>query len=153
MSIAEREGLKITDATLDALDLAAQGDLRLAINLFQSAARAHGSDLSREDFVEIAGLVPSEILQGYVKALMSGDFGVVTTKTTEIVRNGYSACQIVQQLHRELTGNVALPLSSLQRAALSVKLCSVERRLTDRGDDFLQLLDLGATFVEVLMKK
>jgi replication factor C subunit 2/4 len=146
--VAEQEQLQISDSTLQQLNVAAQGDLRLAITLLQSATRSRGPDLREEDFVEAAGLVPTAAFKEYLGAITSGDFNTMERATRHLVHQGFSASQVVVQLQRWVVSRECL-LSDAARAVLCIKLSETERRLFDRGDDFLQLLDLGLKFVEV----
>jgi len=149
--VAEAEQLTVGEQTLHHLNIAAQGDMRLAITLLQSAARSRGPDLREEDFVEAAGLVPPAYFTGYLNALCSGDFQTMDRATRDLVLQGYAGTQVVTQLQRWAVSREC-PLSDAARAAVCVKLAETERRLFDRGDDLLQLLDLGLKVVELTAK-
>lgn len=140
--VAEAEGITISDASLQALDVASGGDLRLAIMHLQSAQRASGNDLSCEDFVSISGGVPAEAMSVYIAALESRQMDEVIHQTKLLVSQGFAASQVVVQLQRYLVSREC-PLSSVQRGRVMLKLCDTERRLADGGDDYLQLLDVG----------
>ncbi|RNF06414.1 replication factor C, subunit 2 [Trypanosoma rangeli] len=142
--IAQLEKLAVSDVSLEALDWVSGGDLRSAIMYLQYAQKAHGNDLTREDFLEVSGSVPVETLQKYLKALVTKSFDTMYSLTKELVGEGYPASQLLAQLQRYIT-DASCPLNSCQRGCVALKLCNVERRLSDGGDDFLQLLDLGAT--------
>jgi replication factor C subunit 2/4 len=146
--IAESEGIQLSPKSVEKLDDAAQGDLRLAIMHLQSAARARGRDLRDEDFVCVSGAVPEQILLPYLTALISKNMNEVIHLTQSIVNSGFAAHQVLMQVHRFLISPNCV-LASSEKAALSIKLCEVEKRLADRGDDYLQLLDLGAAFCTV----
>lgn len=149
--VAESEGILITDAAIDKLDDAAQGDMRLAIMHLQSAFKANGKDLRKEEFVAVSGAVPDLLFHEYITALLSKDVNQVYNMTTQLVtQQGFAGTQILIQVHRFLvSAATTCPLSSAERAALSLKVCEVEKRLADRGDDFIQLLDLGMAFCAV----
>ncbi|RNF13463.1 replication factor C, subunit 2 [Trypanosoma conorhini] len=142
--IAQSEGLAVSDASLEALDWVSGGDLRSAIMYLQYAQKAHGNDLTHEDFLEVSGSVPMEMLQKYLKALVTKNFDEMYSLTKELVAQGYPASQLLSQLQRYIT-DPTCPLNSLQRSCVALKLCDVEKRLSDGGDDLLQLLDLGTT--------
>lgn len=141
--VAASEGITISDRALAALDEVSQGDMRLAIMHLQSAHRARGADLSDEDFVGVSGSVPADLFHDYTAALQSRRVDAVVEQTKALVAAGFAASLIVGQLQRYLVGP-ACPLDSAQRARMVLKLCETERRLFDGGDDYLQLLDLGA---------
>lgn len=141
--VAAQEGITMSASSLDALDTVSGGDMRVAIMYLQSAHKAHGADLTNEDFVMVSGSVPQDVLQTYISALNSHRLDEVIQRTREIVAQGYPASQLIAQLQSYLV-STACPFNSAQRGRLSLKLCEVERRLSDGGDDYLQLLDLGA---------
>lgn len=145
--VADAEGLVVSDDSLRRLDSAAGGDLRLAIMHLQSAAKAHGSDLSKEDFVMVSGAVPDTIFADYLAAIHKS-FDAMLAATDSLVKQGFSALQVLQQVHRFLVSRDCT-LGAAARGALCLKLSETEKRLMDRGDDFLQLLDFGASFVKV----
>ena len=143
--VAKCENIVISDAALRRLDGVAQGDLRLAIMLLQSASKAHGNDLSNEDFVDVSGFLPEKVLLPFLTALASKDLNAMYDQIGIITAQGFSANQVLTQVHRFLVGPEC-PLTTSERAALSLKICEVEKRIADRGDDLIQLLDLAGAF-------
>ncbi len=148
--IAEREGIRVSDQSLKRLDAAAQGDMRLAIMHLQSAARAHGNDLTREDFVSVAGLVPEDKMKAYLHILVSptSAFDEMYAATSEIVKNGFSAHTVLQQIHNFLISGKDCNFKNVRRSKLILHLSKIEKRLMDRGDDFIQLCSVAAKFFE-----
>jgi replication factor C subunit 2/4 len=142
--VAQAEGIQLSEASLKALDSVSGGDLRLAIMHLQSAHKASGSDLTKEDFVAVSGSVPADVMEAYTKALLSQHLEEVIQVSRQLVAQGYAAAQVLQQLQRYLV-SPACPLNSAQRGRLMIKLCETERRLSDGGDDYLQLLDIGSS--------
>jgi len=149
--VADSEGLKLSEESLKRLDNAAQGDLRLAITLLQSAAKYRGSsDLTRESFTEVAGIVPDDAFSAYVDALFSGNFGVMYSTTATLVKQGFAANQLVHQLLQHVVGS-RCTASAVSKSNICLKIAQTERRLLDRGDDLIQLLALGSAVQEVLI--
>jgi replication factor C subunit 2/4 len=148
LEVAECEKLKLSEGTLRNLELAAGGDLRLALVYLQSAARTFGSDLTNQDFVDISGQVPKVVMDSYIEALLSRKFDLIYGASVDIIRRGFGAGQVLTQLHRWLTSSNC-PLTSVSRALASLKLVEIEKRLNDRGDDQLQLLAFGEIFVDL----
>lgn len=148
--IAEKEGIAVSPESLKRLDAAAMGDMRLAIMHLQSAARAHGSDLTKEDFITVAGLVPPAHLRAYLGVLTSptSSFDFMYSATNDLVKNGYSANTVLQQIHDYLVSEDECHFSDVRRSHLILHLSKVEKRLMDRGDDFIQLASLAAKFFE-----
>lgn len=155
-SIASAERITLSDKSLVNLDKAAQGDMRLAITLLQSAMKSRGSaDLSDETFVEAAGLIPEDVFNSYTATLTSEAptaFILMQESTTNLVQQGFAATQIVRQLIAWVTSG-QLKASSVTRSNIALKLGQVERRLFDCGDDFIQLMDLGSTIQQIILKE
>ncbi|KAL7696616.1 replication factor C subunit 2 [Lotmaria passim] len=142
--VAHAEGVQLSEASLKALDDVSGGDLRLAIMHLQSAQKASGDDLTGEDFVSVSGSVPADVMESYIKALLSRRLEEVIQVSRQLVAQGYAAAQVLKQLQRYLV-SPACPLNSAQRGRTMIKLCQTERRLADGGDDYLQLLDIGSS--------
>jgi len=127
--IAEAEKVDVSEEVVDALVKTSGGDLRRAITYLQSCSRLVNATVVEEgekaaviqaqDVQEIAGVVPDKIIEEFAAVLgvdvdgMDMDdqatparakrFNDVRAKVKEIVREGYSAAQIISQ--------VCLPLS------------------------------------------
>jgi len=143
--IATCEGITVSDATLSHLDVVAQGDMRRAIMTLQAAAKAKGVDLTKENFREIAGWLSDDAVNEFMAVLCSRDLARITALITHLVAQGYSAMTLLTQLQRCIV-DPSCPLRDHERGAIAMKLCETEKRLLDRGDDFIQLLDVGAAF-------
>nr|CCC91083.1 putative replication factor C, subunit 2 [Trypanosoma congolense IL3000] len=141
--VASRENIKISTASMNALDHVSGGDLRLAIMYLQYAQKAHGNNLESEDFVEVSGCVQEERMREYIAVLMSNNFDGMYSMTKLLIQQGYPAHQVLAQLQDFVVGPLCT-LDSAKRGAIALKLCEVEKRLSDGSDDLLQLLDLGA---------
>ena len=113
----------MTDDTIHALISTSHGDLRRAITYLQSASRLAmstdpPSEITPRDVQEIAGVVPDDVIDGFAAALgiervggnsMDMDiddagnakargFNGVRSKVKEIIREGYSASQVILQV-------------------------------------------------------
>ncbi|CCW61582.1 unnamed protein product [Phytomonas sp. EM1] len=140
--VAAAEGITLSDFSLEALDKVSDGDMRTAIMYLQSAHKAHGLDLTKEDFVSSSGALPPEVFKPYVEALVRKDRDGMVHQTSGVVSQGFAAAQVLAQLHRYLVGREC-PFNSIQRGNIMLKLCEVEKRLSDGCNDYLQLLDIG----------
>lgn len=146
--VASAEGITLSEASLQALDTVSGGDMRLAIMHLQSAQKASGRDLTQEDFVSVSGSVPAAAMEAYTAALLSRDMSRILHETKALVTQGFAASQVLTQLHGFLTGTVC-KLGSAERGKMMLKLCEAEKRLSDGGDDYLQLLDVGSAMCKV----
>ena len=151
--IAARENIKVSPATLKRLDAAAGGDMRHAIMHLQSAVRARGNDLTNEDFVSVAGLVPEARMRSYTQLLASptATFDAMYGETAAIVREGFGANLILQQIHNFVVSSEC-GFTDVRRSLLCLQMGVVEKRLMDRGDDFIQLASLAGKFFETRAK-
>jgi replication factor C subunit 2/4 len=117
--IAQQEQLSVSPEVIDALINSSQGDLRRAITYLQSAARlkqsdASGSPISAVDVQEIAGVVPDHVINDFASTLgiessfsdMDIDaggkpvrgFDAIRKKVRGLMREGYSAAQLLMQV-------------------------------------------------------
>ncbi|EPY33117.1 replication factor C subunit 2/4 [Angomonas deanei] len=141
--ICKAENIKMSSESLKALEAVSGGDLRVAIMNVQSAQKAHGNDLTKEDFVSVTGSLSESLTQDYVAALLSKDMSTIVAKTRSIVDEGFPAAKVVSQLQKYMLSS-ACTMNAVQRGKILLKLCDSEKRIADGGDDFLQLLDIGA---------
>lgn len=124
--IAQAEGIDINKPVLDALISTSSGDLRRAITYLQSASRLSTSSVPHmpilpADIQEIAGVVPDAVINDFAQALgievedlMDVDdepkkrkpgFDLIRKKVTMLMKEGYSASQIVSQVRQILSFN------------------------------------------------
>ena len=117
--IAAAENVNVSEKVLDALIATSSGDLRRAITYLQSASRVSSSTdpptpITPTLIQEIAGAVPDTVINELANALgiddvgeMNVDIGTtqksstfepIKKKVKEIMRQGYSAAQILSQV-------------------------------------------------------
>lgn len=118
--IAEAESVTVTPEVVSALVSASGGDLRRSITYLQSASRLSSSTtpptpITPADIQEIAGIVPDHIIEGFANVLgvdvarpdsmdvdsgesRAKNFDGVRKKVKHLVRDGYSATQILSQV-------------------------------------------------------
>ncbi|KAL1947650.1 hypothetical protein VTO73DRAFT_13374 [Trametes versicolor] len=166
--VASAENVPVTPETVDALISTSQGDLRRAITYLQSASRlalasTPPSVITARDVQEIAGVVPDAVIEGFAAALgverVGGDgmdvdlevdekgefkakgFDGVRAKVREIIREGYSASQIISQLHDYVIMHPTLSARQKSRAALVF--AEADKALCDGADEELWILEVG----------
>jgi replication factor C subunit 2/4 len=130
--VADAEHVPVTPVVIDTLISASQGDLRRSITYLQSASRLSASTnppipITPTDIQEIAGVVPDIVVKRFATALgvevedPNGDamdiddgpqahgktgkpgFDIVRNKVKEIIREGYSASQLLSQVTNHIT--------------------------------------------------
>ncbi|KAK4058774.1 Subunit of heteropentameric Replication factor C (RF-C) [Microbotryomycetes sp. JL221] len=160
--ICQKENVDCPDDALSALIKTSDGDLRRAITYLQSAFRLHNASktpLTPTSIQEIGGVVPDRVMKELGRALgvdsgddvemgdgrdkqRGGAFQVVQQAVEKIVREGYSATQVFNQLHDLI---ILDPLVS-PRAKAKVAIClgETDKCLTDGADEELQLLSACA---------
>uniref|UniRef100_A0A3B4AUY9 AAA+ ATPase domain-containing protein n=1 Tax=Periophthalmus magnuspinnatus TaxID=409849 RepID=A0A3B4AUY9_9GOBI len=119
LDICEKENLKYTNESIEALVRVSEGDLRKAITYLQSAARLNtDKEITEKAVVEIAG---------------------------NIVDEGYAATQILGQLHEAI---IERDISDKQKSAITEKTAVVDKCLADGADEYLQMLSLCSVIME-----
>lgn len=167
--IAAEEGVKYEDGVLEALIKTSDGDLRKAITYLQSATKLHQSMLSGTrdadgDMVmstdharitvatitDIAGTIPDETVEGLLDLCQSTDSGFikVSRAVDDVVAEGYSANQIMIQLHDQVVTSETI-LANHKNSILSL-MSLTDKRLNDGADEHLQLLDLITSMRQVM---
>lgn len=168
--IAAAENVEVSDDVVSALVTTSGGDLRRAITYLQSCSRlAHATvdevnkapqKIRPEDVQEIAGVVPDHVIESFAAVLgvevdgasknsMSIDNATVRAKTfddvrkkvKEISREGYSAAQILSQLHDVVILHPRL--DARRKAACALILGEADKALCDGADEELWTLETG----------
>ncbi|KAJ7582828.1 P-loop containing nucleoside triphosphate hydrolase protein [Mycena floridula] len=158
--IASAEQVQVDQSVLDALITTSSGDLRRAITYLQSASRLASSTspptlITPNDIQEIAGVVPDSVINDFAQALgietssnMAVDgaakksgFQHIRDKVTEIIREGYSATQILLQLHDLVVLHPTL--NSRQKSECGLIFGEADKALCDGADEELWVLEVG----------
>ncbi len=128
MHIATSEHITVDPSVVEALIRASSGDLRRAITYLQSASRLSSSTspptpITPRDVQEIAGVVPDDIINNFATVLgidmdqaVTGTapkpgFTGIRSAVKEIIREGYSASQVLSQVPSFFTITCALVLT------------------------------------------
>lgn len=175
--------MPISPEAIDALIATSHGDLRRAITYLQSASRLAMSvtpptDITPRDVQEIAGVVPDPFVADFAIALgiepLGGDamdvdvdesgrakakgFDGVRRKVKEVIREGYSASQIISQvslvmaplncvsysryqLHDHIVAHPTL--TARQKARCALVFAEADKALTDGADEELWIMEVG----------
>jgi replication factor C subunit 2/4 len=158
--IQKQESINIERDVLEEVLKIASGDLRKAITLLQSAARLHSlldedgdHDLENDQVTvasirEIAGSVPKEVLSSLLENVESKQFENIFKAVEDTVMEGWSAVEIVNQLHDILVLNDTY--TSAQKNSFSQIMFETDAKLTNGTDEHIQLLNLMAKISQVL---
>jgi len=147
-SIAEKEGLEVSDEAYSALAYVAQGDMRRAINAFQSAAVMDKHIDVDAVYRTTASARPEEV-KSMVDAALGGDFMAARKQLDELlVTYGMSGEDLVTQVYRVLIDSTVV--SDHQRVELMDHLGEVDFRLTEGANPRIQLEAMLARFTVLL---
>ncbi|OMH83856.1 Replication factor C subunit 4 [Zancudomyces culisetae] len=144
--VAAAEDLKITDEAIQRLVEASNGDLRKAIMLLQSAQQLDQSTaISPEMVNDICGIVPEELVNELIEKAQGTSVSAIKEAISHVILEGYSAKQIVEQLHQTLlnSGNKNYSqFTSLNKSKIALLLGDAEFALLNGGDQELHVLNL-----------
>ncbi len=145
--IAEREGLKYTEDGISAIIYVAEGDLRKAINLLQTAS-AMASTVDSKVVYRVAGLAHPEEVRAMINSALKGKFLSAREALRNLMINyGMSAQDVIRQLNREIMASKSL--SDKEKAMLMIFLSDVDFRVTEGAHGDVQLAAMLAKLVEV----
>ncbi|KIM65322.1 hypothetical protein SCLCIDRAFT_541958 [Scleroderma citrinum Foug A] len=159
--IAAAEHVDVTPAVMSTLIDTSNGDLRRAITYLQSASRLSSSSdppslIAPIDIQEIAGVVPTAVVNDLAKALgleIAGDMEVdgaipkrqgfddIRKKVKEVIRQGYSAMQLLSQLHDLVVLHQTLP--ARQKAICALAIAEADKALCEGADEELWILEVA----------
>ena len=176
--IGTAEHIDMDDALVDALIQNSNGDLRRAITYLQTAHRLSSATtpptkITPRDIQEIAGVVPDNVVEDFVRTLgievlggMEVDdqppeaphFDTIKKKAKEICREGYSATQVLSQVSLHIASIpphspfvfkvhdlvVAHPtLQARQKSACALIFAEADKALCDGADEELWILEIA----------
>ncbi|KAL6715901.1 Subunit of heteropentameric Replication factor C (RF-C) [Lecanora helva] len=101
---------------------------------------------------EIAGVIPSDVVDGLLAAMQPQSRGAVyeavAKHVTDLVADGWSATQVVTQLYQKTVYDDRL--SDKQKVKIVMAFSEVDKRLVDGADEHLTILDLALQISGVL---
>ncbi|KAI0086323.1 replication factor C [Irpex rosettiformis] len=154
--IACAENISLDPSVVNALITTSQGDLRRSITYLQSASRLANSTspptvITPEDIQEIAGVVPDTVVNEFAATLgidiggkdktKAKSFDEVRREVKQIVREGYSASQLLSQLHDLIVEHPTLP--ALHKAKSALAIAEADKALCDGADEELWILEVA----------
>ncbi|KAG7488230.1 hypothetical protein MATL_G00031340 [Megalops atlanticus] len=146
VEICEKENLKYTKEAIAALVKVSEGDLRKAITFLQSTARLNGEkDITESIVIEIAGVVPTKMLNNLLQICYSSTFDKLEIAVKNMIDEGYAATQIISQLHDMI---IEESLSDRQKSAITEKMAEVDKCLADGADEYLQMMSLCSVIMQ-----
>lgn len=149
--ICKSEDILIDEHALKQLILTSEGDLRKAITFLQSVHRLKaGEQISSDDVIEMAGIVPDELLDSLMHTCNLGSYEKLDANVKSIIMKGYSGAQILTQLHDQLVLNENM--DDNQKSVVMEKLAVTDKCLCDGADEYLQLIALCTVIMDQLCR-
>ena len=139
--IAAAEGIEVTDAGVDALVYAADGDMRRAINSLQAAATT-GDVVDEEAVYAITATARPEEIESMVSDALDGDFARArSTLDTLLTETGMAGGDVIDQLHRSVW---EFDLSEREAVRLMERIGEADYRIAEGANEQVQLESLLA---------
>ncbi|KAI7892428.1 replication factor C subunit 2 [Mucor mucedo] len=140
--ICAKEGVNLAPNTLQTLIECSGGDLRKAITFLQSGYNLQGSEpITPRMIEEMAGVIPHEMMQVLIDS-WSGNIQTIEKEVQNIMNEGYSGENIIQQIHKEII--LDDNLSTLQKTRIYEYMSVADIDLVQGADEHLQILNLMA---------
>jgi len=148
----------VTDDVISALVSTSAGDLRRSITYLQSASRLASSTdppalITPRDIQEIAGVVPDQVMNCFASSLgvdstpstsskaEKQNFDLIRQQVKSLMREGYSAAQILSQLHDLIIQHPVL--AARQKSACALAFADADHALCDGADEELWVLQVA----------
>ncbi|XP_060934386.1 replication factor C subunit 4 [Limanda limanda] len=146
LAICDKENLKYTKQSIEALVRVSEGDLRKAITFLQSAARLGvDKEITEKAITDIAGVVPPKMIDNLLQICFKGTFEKLEIAVRDMVDEGYAATTILSQLHESI---IEQDLNDKQKSAITEKMAVVSKCLSDGADEYLQMLSLCSVIMQ-----
>ncbi len=134
--IATAEGIEVTDAGVDALVYAADGDMRRAINSLQAAATT-GDVVDEEAVYAITATARPEEIESMVTDALNGDFARArATLDTLLTDTGMAGGDVIDQLHRSVW---EFDLHEREAVRLMERVGEADYRIAEGANEQVQL--------------
>lgn len=141
--ICSQEHVELGDRSMETLGKVAGGDMRKAITTLQSAFRLKGSPVESATLLDVAGAVPSQVVQDIIDTSKSGSFQMLEKKIEDVIANGFPAQEILLKLQEILLADDSI--SENTRGEILIRLAEADKTLVDGSDEYLQLLAVAAS--------
>jgi replication factor C small subunit len=140
--IADQEGIEVTEAGVDALVYAADGDMRGAINGLQAAA-VTGEVVDEESVYTVTATARPEEVEAMVESALEGEFATARGSLEELLtEKGLSGGDVVDQLHRSVWD---FDIPDREAARLLDRIGECDYRITEGANERVQLEALLAS--------
>jgi replication factor C small subunit len=136
--IAEQEKIQIGNDGFKAIAYVAEGDLRKAINILQTAFAVAKGKISPEIVYKISGLAMPEEVNDIIRLALEGQFLEARTSVRNLMINyGISAEDLVRQLHRQILQYDGV--DDIKKAEIVSYIGEIDFRLAEGGNGDIQI--------------
>jgi len=147
--IMEKEGVQVNEEAKKAIIETSEGDLRKAITSLQSCARLKGDqEIVKDDVYEITGVIPERYLEELLEVAQLNSYDRLQAKVEDLVCEGFSAHQLISQLHDHVVTNKCL--TDNQKSAICEKLAVSEHCLLEGAEEYLQMMAVATTVMHTV---
>lgn len=150
--ICQKEDINITEEAMENLINLSEGDMRKAITYLQSVSRLKAeAEINADDIMEITGAIPSKIIHSLMTACQSSSYDKLEKAVQNIISNGYSGTQFLNQIHDEII--VMVDIDDNKKSVILEKLAVCDKCLCDGADEYLQLMALTTVIMDQMCTK
>ncbi len=148
--IAKKEKLTVTDDGKAALFEVSEGDCRKLENLLQSCA-VLGHKITEEVVFEVAAFARPKEVHEILDFVIKADFVKARSKLLDtMLTYGLSGLDILKQIHKEIWN---LKIDAHKKLEMIKECGTVEFRMVEGSDEYLQLESLLATMIVIADRK
>lgn len=139
--ISKQEKTNLNDDVINTIIEISDGDARNAINILQHASyilKCKGS-INKENILNITGNVETKILKKTWITINKESVCKIKELTVNLMSMAYSVDNILKYLSNK---NLKADYSDKKKSLIIEKLAETDKRITDSGDEILQLLNI-----------
>jgi replication factor C small subunit len=133
--IADKEGLKLSEEVIQAINYVSMGDMRRAVNALQSAA-VLSNEIKPEMIYEITATARPEAIKELITKALDGKFFDALAALEALVDKGISGDEILVQMHRLV---ITMDIPARQKVALMDRIGEADYRITEGANERIQL--------------
>lgn len=135
--ICNSEKIKCTEKALELIYGLSEGDMRMAINILQSASAL--GEVIEDNVYRVVGLAHPREVREMIQLALAGNFIEARKKLRDLmVIYGLSGIDIIKQIHKEIFSQ-ELKITEDMRVMIADYIGEIQFRLIEGGDDEIQL--------------
>merc|ERR1712080_317892 len=96
----------------------------------------------------ITGVIPERYMEGLLEVCQLNSYERLETFVDDLVCEGYSTLQLVDQLHEHVVTNSTI--SDAQKSQICERLSVSEHALLEGADEYLQMMAVATAMMKIL---